>query len=341
MINMLKSNNNSSVKKRQWGSEKNTAPLPIIHEKPSALKITLSRLAIVLTILLWIVYLTSIIIRQLIDGPQNYNFTMQAFGYTLTMSFLIFSALMYLIARQGAYQRFSKHVRVPRSIVDQHFAKNRPAITVLIPSYSEEPQVIRKTLISAALQEYPAMRIVLLLDDNPNPTNSAQAARLEATYRLGSDLEKLFSEPYERFRKACSYFKKTHENSLGGSTRDVEALSQHYFHAATWLNNMAEDEIIEDHVDMFLKDQVLRELANDLNLVGKALEVSTKEGAQISVERLLQLYQRLVWIFQVNISTFERKKYASLSHEANKAMNLNAYIGLMGGTYKPENTPKG
>src|SRR5581483_2196257 len=31
----------------------------------------------------------------------------------------------------------------------------------------------------------------------------------------------------------------------------------------------------------------------------------------------------------------------SLSHEANKAMNLNAYIGLMGGTYRTEQTPDG
>ena len=34
------------------------------------------------------------------------------------------------------------------------------------------------------------------------------------------------------------------------------------------------------------------------------------------------------------LATFERKPYASLSHEANKAMNLNAYIGLMGGTLR-------
>ena len=34
--------------------------------------------------------------------------------------------------------------------------------------------------------------------------------------------------------------------------------------------------------------------------------------------------------FQAEITWFERKTYASLSHEANKAMNLNAYIALMG-----------
>ena len=30
--------------------------------------------------------------------------------------------------------------------------------------------MVRKTLLSAALQEYPFLRVVLLLDDPPNPT---------------------------------------------------------------------------------------------------------------------------------------------------------------------------
>jgi cellulose synthase/poly-beta-1,6-N-acetylglucosamine synthase-like glycosyltransferase len=53
------------------------------------------------------------------------------------------------------------------------------------------------------------------------------------------------------------------------------------------------------------------------------------------------LYHRLVWIFEAKVSVFERKKYISLSHESNKAMNLNSYIGLMGGSYRPEETPAG
>ncbi len=40
-------------------------------------------------------------------------------------------------------------------------------------------------------------------------------------------------------------------------------------------------------------------------------------------------------------TSFERKRYASLSHEPNKAMNLNSYIGLMGGRYREVETPVG
>ena len=41
------------------------------------------------------------------------------------------------------------------------------------------------------------------------------------------------------------------------------------------------------------------------------------------------------------MTSFERKQYVSLSHEPNKAMNLNSYIGLMGGTYREVQTVGG
>jgi cellulose synthase (UDP-forming) len=50
----------------------------------------------------------------------------------------------------------------------------------------------------------------------------------------------------------------------------------------------------------------------------------------VPAERLSQLCRRLVWTFDATVSSFERKMYAHLPHDANKAMNLNAYIGLMG-----------
>src|SRR3989344_1966985 len=130
-----KKQNKKIILKHQWGAEKNTSPLPILHEKPSTLKLTLSRLAIVSTISFWILYIFSIIIRQLLDGPQDYNFTMEAFSYSLVVTFLTFSSLIYLITRHGALERFGKHIRVPRALMDMHFSKNKPAITVLVPSY--------------------------------------------------------------------------------------------------------------------------------------------------------------------------------------------------------------
>lgn len=328
-------------RKRQWGTERETSPLSNFHDQPSGHAIVFSRLSIVLTILFWAMYVTSVVVRQLIDGPKSYQFTMEVLGYLIVVTFLTFSALVYLITRQGALQRFSKHVRVPRAVIDRHFSDHQPSITVLVPSYSEETQVIRKTMLSAALQEYPDIRVVLLLDDDPFKVRPEDKARLEATRALGSEIEALLSKPYERFSKALTQFEGANFKDETLTSDTVSEIAAHYIWAAVWLNKLAEKEVIEDHVDMFFADQVLCELAKDLGLVGEALLVSHKEGARFSVERMLQLYRRLVWIFGAKLQIFERKRYISLSHELNKAMNLNSYIGLMGGAYRQDQTPDG
>lgn len=329
------------IRKRQWGAERRLAPLPSIHSAPSTRIMIFSRLAVVATIGLWILYVVSTIIRQFFDGPKSFQFTLEAIGYLVVVTFLTFSALMYLVARQGALQRFSKHVRVPRAELDRHFASEQPSITVLVPSYSEEPEVIRKTIMSAAIQEYPGMRIVLLLDDSPYPDDPSTLSRLEETRALGKDIMKTLAVPRRRFTKALEKFESRRSVKATATDKAVKELAVHYEWAAQWLNTLADHEVIDDHVDIFFSEQVLRGLAKELSLVGEALIASHEEGATIPVSRVGQLYRRLAWIFDAEVEVFERKKYASLSHDANKAMNLNSYIGLMGGSYRQVATPDG
>ncbi|MFA9262536.1 MAG: glycosyltransferase family 2 protein [Undibacterium sp.] len=341
-VSTARNHDDRTTSRRQWGTERETAPLSHLHNRPSVYAVAFSRLSIVLTIVFWAMYVTSVIIRQLIDGPKSYQFTMEVVGYLLVVTLLTFSALVYLIVRQGAFQRFTKHVRVPRAVLDAYFSLHQPSITVLVPSYSEETQVIRKTLLSAALQEYPNIRAVLLLDDDPKKSRPEDVPRLKATRALGREIEALLAPPRERFQKALKEFGLAHPNKDGTLNGDtVLETAAHYMWASDWLKSLADKELIEDHVDVFFADQVLRELANDLRLVGKALIASHKEGVRFSVDRIRQLHYRLVCIFTAQVEIFERKKYISLSHEPNKAMNLNSYIGLMGGMYRQEETSDG
>lgn len=338
---MGSSEKKSKTRRRQWGAERRLHPLPSVHERPSTRKLIFSRLAIVTTICLWAAYVISTIIRQFFEGPQTFQFTMQAICYLVVVTFLTFSALMYLIARQGALVRFSKHVRVPRAELDRHFSESQPSITVLVPSYAEEVGVIRKTLLSAALQEYPKLSVVLLIDDKPNPKDPTAKAQLDATWALSAEIMALLAEPRIRFGRALQDFEKKYLKSTTVGPKVVDELAGHYAWAAAGLNKLADQEEREDHVDEFFADQVLRGLANELGLAAEALHASSKEGAYLPTARVHQLFRRLSWIFDAKLDSFQRKKYASLSNEANKAMNLNSYIGLMGGTYRQEETPDG
>ncbi|MEO6826174.1 MAG: glycosyltransferase family 2 protein [Microbacteriaceae bacterium] len=248
---------------------------------------------------------------------------------------------MYLIARQGALHRFRGHMRVPRGELDRHFSAYSEAITVLVPSYAEETHVVRGTLWSAALQEFSDLRVVLLLDDSPFPSDPAVLNRLTATRGLAAEIQHLLDAPAARFRAATDRRSLRFGTGCAVSKSDVEDLADDYRAAALWLEEMAQAERVDDHVDEFFVDQVIMGLARELRLTMLALEASATQGSFPEAQRIITLSLRLTRIFSARLSYFERKRYASLSHEANKAMNLNAYISLMGKSWVTDETADG
>lgn len=331
----------AGTRRRQWGSEKRSEPLSIVHPQPSRRKVALGRLAIVVTVIGWIAYVVSTILRELSENPSaGFRFQLEAIFYLVVVTFLTFSALMYLLARQGALYRFRDHLRVPRGELDRHFARYGEGITVLVPSYAEEPEVVRATLWSAALQEFPNLRVTLLLDDPPHPTDPTVRARLEATRALAAEIESRLLEPSMRFTTALSEYRERLAANTP-ATDELPRLIAEYEAAAVWLETMAENETVEDHVDEFFVDLVLMGLARELRLTILALDAARAQRTAPDPDRMVELYLRLARIFTASMNTFERKLYASLSHEANKAMNLNAYISLMGGRWHKEKAANG
>ena len=300
------------------------------------------RLAILATVVLWAIYVIYTIIREFINNTLvDFRFATEAVSYLVIVTVLIFSATMYLVARQGALQRFRDHYRVPRAALDRHFTDEHGQLTVLVPSYSEEPSIVRATLWSAALQEYPAMNVVLLLDDPPAPTDAGAAARLAESRLIADQISRTLEEPRIRFVEALRVYELEFNMSSTVTGDDVRRLSAHYRWAARWLQNLAQSEHVTDHVEQFFAEQVLGGLAADCTLFGSALDAAAWDELAPSPRRMFELHRRLVWIFSAKLETFERKTFASLSHDANKAMNLNAYIGLMGREFRLEEGPAG
>ncbi|WP_141005366.1 glycosyltransferase family 2 protein [Nocardioides humi] len=315
--------------------------MPIVHLRPTMAKLTWGRIAITATVLFWFAYLVSTIARHLLNGVGGFRFTMEAISYLTVVTFLTFSALMYLVARQGAMKRFRVHQRVPRGLLDEHFADSGRSLTVLVPSYAEEPDIVRLTLWSAALQEYPDLRVMLLVDDPPFPTDPVVRERLDATRALARDVERALAVPHGRAAAAYEQARRVLGEAPVAPAGSLAALAEEYRAAAEWLEQMAEQEAVADHVAEFFVDQVLMGLASELRLSLLAIEAAVEQGGRMASERVRELHRRLVWIFAAQVGSFERKRYASLSQEANKAMNINAYLGLMGATWRPSESAEG
>ncbi|SDP01944.1 EAL domain, c-di-GMP-specific phosphodiesterase class I (or its enzymatically inactive variant) [Klenkia soli] len=329
--------------RRQWGSDRRTAPHPLVPPKVSDGRMAIGRLAIVLTVSAWAVYVAFTVEQQFIEGKaDSARLVIEAVVYLLMVTGLATSAMAYLITRIGFFYRSRAHQRASRPVLDAFFDTPAAApVTVLVPSYQEDERTIRTTLLSAALQEYPGLQVVLLLDDPQNPTTQ-RARRLLADARAQPEIiETQLAVPASRFQAAQARLERELAEGRQPGTDDVAALAGHYRFAVDWLTELGGEHPVLDHTDRFFVDHVLGALARDLATVADALVEGAADGAVLPAGRLVQLHRRLVSTFTARVTSFERKRYRSLSHEPNKAMNLNSYIGLMGGSYQEVDTPVG
>jgi cellulose synthase/poly-beta-1,6-N-acetylglucosamine synthase-like glycosyltransferase len=300
-----------------------------------------ARVAILVTVVGWFAFVVATA-QRVLDNGFDVRALLDASLYVVVVTLLTASALAYLVARLGFLYRTRTHQRTPRAVLDAFFDTTAPSVTALVPSYREETSVIRQTLLSIALQEYADLRVVLLIDDPPNPAEQHNRDLLEAARLLPAEIERLFAVPARRFAEALASFQARSDSGTGvSSLEELATLAEHYHVAAAHVRDMSRVVSGDDHSADFVHREVVTRLADEFETVSKALRAAAADQAEISRRRLLQLYRRLAWTFTVKVSTFERKRFLTLSDEPNKAMNLNSYIGLMGGSYSEEQTARG
>jgi cellulose synthase/poly-beta-1,6-N-acetylglucosamine synthase-like glycosyltransferase/chitodextrinase len=306
----------------------------MVPKPVSDTRVAMGRLAIIVTVTAWLAYVGTWFFADFFHpGSENAVARTEEVLYLLIVTLLTVSALAYLLTRLGFFYRTRTHHRATRASLDQYFDARQPTLTTIIPSYQEEERVIWTTLLSAALQEYPDKRVVLLIDDPYAPKTRQAREQLESARALPGKIERLLAEPAGRFAAAMQSFEMAMRRGEQPTPSSMIALASAYTDASTWLENLADGQEITDHTDSFFVNEIILRLAESLSEVRTALLESAAEGVVLHPQMFRRLYRRLVWMFSVRVSSFERKKYVSLSHEPNKAMNLNSYMGLMGGTY--------
>jgi cellulose synthase/poly-beta-1,6-N-acetylglucosamine synthase-like glycosyltransferase/chitodextrinase len=333
---------NQRTRRKQWGRDRRTTAMDMVPKPVSERRVAMARLAIIVTVTAWIAYLVDWCFEDFFKpGYETAVARTEAVLYLLIVTMLTVSALAYLMSRLGFFYRTRTHHRAGRAVLDQFYDTTTPTLTTIIPSYQEEARVIRNTVLSAALQEYPNKRVVLLIDDPYVPKTQAARDQLAAARELPRQVQQMLAEPAARCARALHAFELSFERRDPLGIGSMVALASHYDEAARWLERMAAETEIVDHTDAFFVNEVVLRLAASLRQIMSALLASTNEGVVLEPVMFRRLYRRLVWIFRVDVTSFERKRYASLSHEPNKAMNLNSYLGLMGGTYREVRTVSG
>ncbi len=332
----------AAARRGQWGRDRRATAMAVVPRPVSDRRIAMARLAIIVTVTAWVAYFVTWLLYDFLNHAYSSTVARtEAICYLLIVTLLTASALAYLLSRLGFCYRTRSHHRPGRAVLDHFFDAKAPTLTAIVPSYQEEWHVMRNTLLSAALQEYPHKRIVLLIDDPPVPRTRRARELLTAAVALPRQIEALLAGPGASFAAAAEEFDARYGASGNPGLHAMTELAGHYDAAVTWLRRLASGLEVTDHADAFFRNEVVLRLAGDLEEVAGALREAAGEGVALDVAHMRRLHRRLVWIFRAEVSSFQRKRYASLSHEANKAMNLNSYIGLMGGSYREVRTVNG
>ncbi|AOP33900.1 glycosyl transferase [Leptospira tipperaryensis] len=279
-----------------------------------------------------------ILVEEILDHRPFAAIGQVAFIVIITL--LTYGNFVYQFTRLGYFKRLLKHNPPDREKLEGIYKTECPPLAVLVPSYKEELDIVRETLLSAALQDYPNRRVVLLIDDPPQPKNYSDFEALQKMRNLPESLQKEFEEACAPFSKAKDEFlKRKLFGSLDPST-ETEELIRLYQSVSLWFQTRIlnyDDHTIKrelpEHTRVFMRDRFFakwEELHSERTI---ELENLLSQGGA-SLERIEKEYNRLSYLFSVNFTSFERKRYLNLSHLPNKAMNLNSYIYLLGKKWK-------
>jgi len=251
--------------------------------------------------------------------------------FLVIVLFLLYGGAVYQFARLGYLRRLLIHRRASaEELLSVYRADAVASVAILVPAYKEEPEVVAKTLLSASLQEYPNRRVVLLIDDPPEPTAREDIERLTAVRELPGTIRTLLREPRDRCERAFAAFRGRLDGGSLDSRQELRELSALYRETGRWFGRQARRHAIVDHVDELFVELTFDRPSQRCFEEAETLAARAAAGPLPAADELTIAYRRLATRFRADIAAFERKRYINLSHEPNKAMNLNSYLGLMG-----------
>lgn len=271
----------------------------------------------------------------------QYTRLLETIVFGIVIAFFVYGSLVYLFARVGHLSRLSVHRPAREDELVPSHPDLAPRLTILVPSYREEIRTIRHTLLSAALLRYPNRRIALLIDDPPHPTDAAAIAQLKAARALPAELQRRFDAIATKLQATLAPLAGDVGTAALDAANGSALFARAYLLAAEWLEEQAADhrDSVErgaiDHTDRFFIDNIL--LAPATAYRERAEEFAARASGALPVPSDADLRREHCWLgalFRAELTSFERKRYANLSHAPNKAMNLNAYLSLVGGSFR-------
>src|SRR2546423_98225 len=241
------------------------------------------------------------------DALSHSDYIIAAAGvvFVFVTGYLIYGSLVYQGTRLGYFRRMRQHTETAWEQLASLYTPSAPALTMLVPSYKEDHRIIRQTLFSAALQEYPHKQLVLLIDDPPHPASQTDRAGLEAARGLPEELRAILAPMAECVQSAHAAFQQRQAAGVLDLSQEHHALPAGYEEVARRLEKLAMNAVIEDHTDRWFVELVFRQPSRRYEASAERLRAGPGVSDTETLEVLIRGYRHLTAVFDVKISSFE------------------------------------
>ncbi len=288
----------------------------------------LTTLGIVFTTICWLLFLRETVVWL---GGETLLSALGTLVLACVISSFVYGSLVYHVTRLSFLRRIGgSHEET--SVAESQW----PALTLLLPSFKEEERSIRQSMLSCGLLDYPRKSVVLLIDDQPSSTSAEDRRLLETSRSIPETLQSGFDEIAEALSRKRA-------EATADESASVRMLMESYRLASSKVYGL--DSIqpfrITDHTDKCFFVEIILPVVERFASRADKLESLASSGISPAAKDLLQEFDGLIGRFEVQFKSFERKRYLNLSHEPNKAMNVNGYLGLMGRRLSERITAKG
>lgn len=257
--------------------------------------------------------------------------------FLLIAMFLIYGNILYLLMRYGRLNRSLHFKKTLRAKLESFAFSSQPvpSLALLVPAYKEELPIITMTLLSCVFQEYPDKKITLLIDNPPDPKDSEDKKLLEATRNIPQEILATIQPVRERLTRAMKDFENRVKDAFDARD-ECGRLGIIEQELAEWFRKFAASFSTNDNIERFFVEKIVKRLEKES--LARAKKFSSLHRVHstklVTAEFMATEYRRLVSLFSAEITSFERKTFENLSHEPNKAMNLNSYLGVMGHSFR-------
>ncbi|MDP4182620.1 MAG: cellulase family glycosylhydrolase [Bacillota bacterium] len=334
------------------------AIIKAVYQKDPSITVKYYRLRALFQ-LVTLAYLICILflIYKIISQSTVYSFPQKLCEF-LWMASSIYFFTQTLLFYRSRLKHFSMKISFVEANTEEEKAlkssEKQPYVIAVVPTYMEEPSLLKRTLYSLCLQSYRNLHVVMLLGNDAFSRDDEVQNNTKQMRRMIAGIKAELRKHQQTIREQSLKFYTSMPADKNRLSIEYENIGKLLGDTAKWFIQKAR-EFAADSASyptdkffirhslvywyMYFKRRSIRCLkkANSLTSGLKPLESDTSDDLHVIEE----YYRELGDVFGKTLEVFMRTKYENLEQEKTKAGNLTAYCSLIGQNWINKKQPSG